>query len=143
MGVQVTGTGRAPRLRLWSEPELPEAQKLSWLLLGRPASGSGAETALLEDAALSLLARRAGVNPGGLARRFGLDELGLRREGTEGAALTLGKRLADRLYAVYERSLSGTLGTLWVFYDLTRRLTLRAQAGERSGVDLVYTLSFD
>lgn len=143
VGLQVKGTGRAPQVRLWSEPELPEAQKLSWLLLGRPAASAGAETALLEDAALSLLAGRTGAAGGRWARRLGLDELGLRRQDTEGTALTLGKRLSEDLYATYERSLSGALGTLRVFYDLTRHLTLRAQAGERSGVDLVYTLSHD
>ena len=40
-------------------------------------------------------------------------------------------------------SLSGALGTLQVFYDLSARLTLRAAAGDRSGVDLIYALSYD
>ena len=98
---------------------------------------------MLEQAALSLLARRAGLGVGGLARVFGLDELSVRREGEQGAAITLGKQLARKLYAAYERSLSGALGTLQIFYDLSARLTLRAEAGDRSGVGLVYALSFD
>ena len=43
----------------------------------------------------------------------------------------------------YERSLAGTLGTLYIFYDLTRRLTLRGQAGTQSALDLIYTFSYD
>jgi translocation and assembly module TamB len=43
----------------------------------------------------------------------------------------------------YERSLSGTLGTLFVFYDLTRHLTLRGQTGEKSAVDIIYTIKYD
>jgi len=35
------------------------------------------------------------------------------------------------------------LGTLFIFYDLTRRLTLRAQAGQQSAVDLIFTVQFD
>ena len=57
--------------------------------------------------------------------------------------MTLGKRFGRNFYAAYERSLSGALGTLYIFYDLTRRLTVRAEAGERTAVDLIFTLSFD
>ena len=143
VGVQVTGRAQAPVFRLWSQERATEAEKLSWLVLGRNAAAGGAETLLLEQAALSLLARRAGLGTGGLATAFGLDELAVRREGEQGAAITLGKRLARNLYAAYERSLAGALGTLQVFYDLSARLTLRAEAGDRSGVDLVYALSYD
>ncbi|MEY4710782.1 MAG: hypothetical protein RIS88_232, partial [Pseudomonadota bacterium] len=143
VGVQITGRAQAPVLRLWSQEPATEAEKLSWLVLGRGAATGSGETVLLEQAALSLLARRAGLGTGGLAGAFGLDEFTLRREGEQGAALTLGKRLGRRLYAAYERSLSGALGTLYVFYDLSARLSLRAQAGDRTGLDLVYALSFD
>ena len=57
--------------------------------------------------------------------------------------MTLGKRLSKDFYVTYERSLAGTLGTLYIFYDLTRRLTLRGQAGRTSGVDLIYTVQYD
>lgn len=143
VGVQITGRAQAPVLRLWSREPATEAEKLSWLVLGRGAAAGSGETVLLEQAALSLLARRAGLDTGGLAGAFGLDEFTLRREGEQGAALTLGKRLGRRLYAAYERSLSGALGTLYVFYDLSARLSLRAQAGDRTGLDLVYALTFD
>ncbi len=74
---------------------------------------------------------------------MGLDELSVRRDSSEGAVVTLGKRFARNFYASYERSLSGALGTLYIFYDVSRRLTVRAQAGERAGVDLIYTFSFN
>ena len=60
-----------------------------------------------------------------------------------GASVTLGKRLSDRLYAAYEHSLAGTGGALMIFYELSRRWSLRGQAGETSAVDLIYKLSFD
>ena len=43
----------------------------------------------------------------------------------------------------YERSLSGVLGTLYIFYDLSKRLTLRGQTGKQSAVDLIYTVRYD
>mgnify|MGYP000869403799 CR=1 FL=1 len=36
-----------------------------------------------------------------------------------------------------------TLGTLYIFYDLSRRLTLRGQTGEKSAVDIIYTVKYD
>ena len=145
-GVQVTGTAQAPRVTLYSDPELPDAEKLSWVVLGRDAAGGGAEAALLQQAALALLGR--GNSPGaGIASRLGLDEIGVKGpaagEDATSAALTLGKRLSSDLYVTYERSLSGTLGTLYIFYDLTRSLTLRGQTGEKSAVDIIYTVKYD
>jgi translocation and assembly module TamB len=143
VGVQVTGTAQAPFVRLYAEPDLPEGEKLAWLVLGRPAASGGAETALLQSAALALVQGRGGGGGKGPAALLGLDELGFRRDGAEGPAVTLGKRLGRNLYASYERSLTGALGTLYVFYDLSQRFTLRAQAGERSAVDLIFTFAYD
>lgn len=143
VGVSVTGTAQAPFIRLYSEPEMPDAEKLTWLVTGRAAAGTGQEAALVQRAALALLAARRGGGSGGIASRVGLDELSVRRDSTEGAVVTLGKRFARNFYASYERSLSGALGTLYIFYDISRRLTVRAEAGERTAVDLIYTFSFD
>ena len=142
VGVLITGNAQAPFVRLYSEPELPDAEKLAWLVTGRPVPNTGAEAALVQQAALALLSsRRPGATS--FASRVGLDELSVRRSGSEGAVVSLGKRFADNFYASYERSLSGALGTLYIFYDVSRRLTVRAEAGERAGVDLIFTFAFD
>ena len=129
-------------MRLYSQPRLPDSQALAWLVLGREAPESGAESALLQTAALALLGGREGR---GLAASFGLDELSFSNgESAVGeASVTLGKRLSDRLYAAYEHSLSGASGTLLIFYELSRRWTLRGQAGENAAIDLIFRLSFD
>ena len=57
--------------------------------------------------------------------------------------MTLGKRLSKDFYLVYETSLSGAFGSLYIFYDLSRRLTLRARTGEDNAVDLIFTLPYD
>jgi len=148
VGVAITGTAQSPRVRLYSEPQLSDQETLSWLVLGRGSATSGSESAALQQAALALLGGLgSGGTGGGLASRFGLDEIGFRgpSEGGEvrDSSVTLGKRIARDFYITYERSLAGTLGTLFVFYDLTRNLTLRAQAGQPSGIDVIYTLQFD
>jgi translocation and assembly module TamB len=57
--------------------------------------------------------------------------------------VTLGKRLSRDFYVAYESGMAGTMGTLYIFYDLSRRLTLRAQSGQQSAVDLIFTLRYD
>ncbi|KWT94702.1 MULTISPECIES: translocation/assembly module TamB domain-containing protein [unclassified Variovorax] len=147
-GVQITGSAQSPRVRLYSEPVLSDAETLSWVVLGRASATSGGESLLLQQAALALLGRLgSGSHGGGLASRFGLDEIGFKGPGNGGdvrdSAVTVGKRLSKDFYLTYERSLSGTLGSLFIFYDLTRRLTLRGQAGQQSGIDLIYTVKYD
>ncbi|MET3497280.1 translocation/assembly module TamB domain-containing protein [Variovorax boronicumulans] len=147
-GVQITGSAQSPRVKLYSEPALSDAETLSWVILGRASATSGGESALLQQAALAVLGKigKSGSG-GGLAGRFGLDELGFKGPGSGGdvreSAVTLGKRLSKDFYVTYERSLGGTLGTLFIFYDLTQRLTLRGQAGQTSGLDLIYTVKYD
>ncbi|PAT31333.1 DUF490 domain-containing protein [Vandammella animalimorsus] len=134
-GVRVTGTAQAPRVRLYSEPSLPESEALSWVVLGRaPGAGSGGGNAM-QQAALGLLAGSVGDS---LAGGLGFDEVGLSQSG-----VSIGKRLSDQLYITYEAGLSGAASTLYVFYDITRRLTARGQTGQTSAVDLIYTISYD
>lgn len=149
VGVQITGTALLPSVRLYAQPELADAEKLSWLVVGRASASGGAEAALLQQAALALLGSKSGGMSGGLAASLGLDELSFRGASsntdgtTSGSAVTLGKRFSRNFYAAYERSISGALGTLFVFYDLSRRFTIRAQAGEQSAVDLIFTIPYD
>lgn len=143
-GVKVTGSANSPRVALFSEPSMSDAEKLSWIVMGRSAAAGGAETALLQQAALALLS--GGGTGGNFAGQLGLDEVGLKgpsEDGSEGAAVSVGKRLSKDLYVVYEQSLSGAMGTLFIFYDLSKRLTLRGQTGEQTAVDLIYTRSKD
>ncbi|HET9207999.1 MAG TPA: translocation/assembly module TamB domain-containing protein, partial [Burkholderiaceae bacterium] len=56
VGVAVTGTLLNPSVRLFSDPDMADMDKLSWLLLGRPSEGLGSnDTALVQRAALALL----------------------------------------------------------------------------------------
>jgi translocation and assembly module TamB len=150
VGVQISGTALSPVVRLYAEPDLPDAEKLAWLVLGRTAANGGAETAMLQQAALALLGGNGRGLSGGMAQALGLDELSVRGStsnaagtSTTGAAVTLGKRVSRNFHVAYERSLAGTMGTFYIFYDLSRRFTLRAQTGEQSAMDLIFTLRYD
>ena len=151
VGVQVSGTAQLPVVRLFSEPELSEMEKLSWLVLGRSSANSGSETAILQQAALALIAGNKSSRSESVINAVGLDEVSLGQvattnlDGTAGTEATVkfGKRLSRDFYVAYERSLAGTLGTLYVFYDLSRRFTLRGESGANNAVDLIFTSRFD
>ena len=152
VGVQIGGTAQLPVVRLYADPDLPDGEKLSWLVLGRSSAGGGTEAAMLQQAAVALLSGKRKGPTDGLLTALGLDEVSLgetattRSDGTAGAAtatVKLGKRLSRDFYVAYERSLAGTLGTFYVFYDLSRRFTLRAQSGQQNAVDLIFTTRFD
>jgi len=151
VGVQVSGTAQLPVVRLYSEPDLPDADKLSWLLLGRASSNGGAEAAMLQQAALALLSGKGVAPMEGLFKALGLDEVSLGQtastnlDGTSSteATVKLGKRISRDFYVAYERSLAGAMGTFYVFYDLSKRFTLRGEAGSQSAVDLIFTTRYD
>jgi translocation and assembly module TamB len=146
-GVQVTGTARAPSVQLVSQPPVPEGERLSWLVLGRPPSGATqADLGLLQAAAGALLAGGESVPlDRRIARRFGLDELTLRGSGEfTDRVVAVGKRISDRLYISYEQGLGAVATNLIKLdYALGRRWTLRAETGTSSGGGLFYRYSWD
>lgn len=140
VGVKITGSAFAPRVTLYSDTAMSDAERLSWVVLGRDPAAGGAEAAMLQQAALALLSGSGGQ--GNFAGKVGLDEIGLKMPNTDSgqaAALTLGKRISQDLYLSYEQSLSGAVGTLYILYDLSQRLTLRGQTGLQTALDLIYT----
>jgi translocation and assembly module TamB len=138
----VTGRAQSPHIELYSDSGMSDAETLSYVVLGRSSAGGGAEAAMLQRAATALLAGRRGTGKG-LAGSIGLDDLSVAPDATQGAIVRVGKRFANNVYASYERSLSGAMGTLFLFYDVSRRITVRAEAGERTGLDLILTFSFE
>jgi len=105
----------------------------------------------MQQAALALLGGGSKTLVDNLSSALGLDELSFSSGGdgsdnggtASGASVTLGKRLSQDFYVAYESSLGSAVGVFYIFYDISRRLTLRAQTGEQSAVDLIYTLRYD
>ncbi len=142
VGVQVTGTAQNPRIRLFSQPEISEVDKLSWLVLGRPSDGlGGADTALLQTAAMALLAGEGDSITDQFTKAIGLDELTLKQNQGEvrETVISLGKQLSRRWYVGYERGLNATAGSFQLIYRIARSFTLRAQSGFESSLDVIWT----
>jgi translocation and assembly module TamB len=146
-GVQISGTARAPRAQLVSQPSVPDGEKLSWLVLGRPPDdATKADLALLQAAAGALLPRGSSVPlTRRIARAVGLDDITLRGNSELAErVVAVGKRLSDRLYVSYEQAVGAAAANLVKLdYTLSRRWSLRAETGTITGLGLFYRYSWD
>jgi translocation and assembly module TamB len=140
VGVAITGNVLTPRVRLHSEPEMSDNEKLSWLLLGREPDGlDRADTALLQRAAVALLAGEGEGPTDALLRNLGIDELSLRQGDTDGdTVISLGKQLSRNWFVSYERGVNATIGTWQLTYRIAQRITVRAQSGEDNSLDVIW-----
>jgi translocation and assembly module TamB len=146
-GLRVTGTLRAPRVELVSNPPVNEAEKLSWLVLGRaPTQANAADLAVLQAAGGAVFGR-LGEAP--LQRRFaerlGVDEISLRGSSDlASGVVAVGKRATDDVYVSFEQAIGATTEYLVKLdYALTQHVVLRGQTGTTSGVGVVYRYSWD
>ena len=141
VGVLVVGPAQNPRIRLYSEPDLADYDKLSWLVLGRGPDGLGrSDSALLQSAALALLSGESQSPTGALLEGIGLTDFSVRQtEGdTRETIVSLGKQLSRRWYVGYERSVNATTGTWQLIYRIAQRFTLRAQSGTENALDVIW-----
>jgi len=171
-GVGISGTARRPVVRLVSEPNVPDPEKLGWIVLGRPPDqGSGGEMALLLPAAQALLGG-GGSMSASLAKALGFDEISFgtgidsrsrvqtssvatgsvtgtasrASAGTGGSVpgqvVTIGKRLSSRAMLSFEQSIAGTSSIVKLTYQLTRRIAVIGRAGSENALDTLFSLSF-
>lgn len=144
VGVRLSGSLRRPETTLWSTPELPQEQALTWLLTGHGPSddpvdyrGDAAQAAL----ALGVAQGSALLNQAG--QQLGLNELQLSAGGDgEDTEVQVGTALNDRIYVGYNRRVFSGEQSLLVRLRMTRRLVLEALSGLESAVDVFYTFEY-
>ncbi len=148
-GVEVTGTVRLPRVRLVSEPNVPDEDKLSWLMFGYGAEGAAAgqqqqlSGAALGGAALGMLGGRAGK---GIVQHLGIDEFSI---GPSAAGLndqqvvSVGKAVTEKISVGYEQSLTSATNVVKLTWAFSRRWSLIAKGGSINGLSLLFNRRFD
>lgn len=165
-GVQIGGTVQKPVVRLISDPDLPDPEKLAWLVLGHGPEQTGAGDAqVLLAAAGGLLGNDAGNLVGQIRKTFGFDELGIRQGqiGESGGRLptsrvagssvdssastgnqifSVGKRLSSNALLSYEQVLGKAESVVKLTVTLSRNLSLVGRAGSDNALDFFYTVMF-
>ncbi|MBS1142093.1 MAG: hypothetical protein H6R13_3546 [Proteobacteria bacterium] len=166
-GVQISGTAQKPVVKLISDPELPDAEKLAWLVLGHGPEQMGAgDATLLFSAAGGLLGNDSGNVIQQLKKTFGFDEFGVRQGNigdtggrqqisrvaggnsanttstTGQQILSVGKRLSSNALLSYEQTLGRAEGIVKLTVNLTRQISVIGRAGSDNALDVFYTLTF-
>lgn len=165
-GVQISGTAQRPVVKLVSDPELPDAEKLAWLVLGHgPEQMSAGDATVLLSAAGGLLGKDSGGVVQQLKSGFGIDDFGVRQGGigdtgsrqqssrvagsnfdttatTGTQILSVGKRLSSNAMLSYEQALGKAESIVKLTVNLNRQVSLIGRAGSDNALDLFYTITF-
>jgi translocation and assembly module TamB len=165
-GVQISGTVQRPVVRLFSDPDLPDVEKLSWLVLGHgPEQGSEGAALLLLSAAGSLFGNESGGLMRQIKQGFGIDEFSVRQgeiggyggrqpgsrvvggsfnttAGTGDQILSIGRRLSNNALLSYDQALGRAGSVVRLTINLNRQVSLVARAGSDNALDILYTLTF-
>jgi translocation and assembly module TamB len=139
--INVRGTLSQPFVTLSSEPPLPQAEALSFLLTGRSINSlQSGEAASIDRAAESLALSGGGFLLGGIGNRIGLDEVSLEQTGDEETTVVLGKYLSPRLFVSYGISIVEAINTIKLRYTLNEHWSLKAEAGLEQSGDIEYKI---
>jgi len=144
VGVELAGTVKAPRTRVFSTPAMSEADALSYLLLGRPVTGTGGEeTATLQTAAIAMGLQQALPVVQRIGQTLGLDELSVQTTETDEGALTAGKYLSPNVYIRYSYGLFNRIGGILLRFKVSERVSIETRSGDQKSMDLLYTVEKD
>lgn len=138
--LNLSGNLRAPQVEVSSEPSLPEAEALAYLVTGQSldSEGAGGATVLRQAVAAKGLEKSQEILDR-LASGLGVDEVKLEEgDSLEETSLLLGKYLSPDLYVSYAVGLFDNQGALVTRYRLSERLRLEVQSGSSQSMDLIY-----
>ncbi|AOX99626.1 translocation/assembly module TamB domain-containing protein [Jeongeupia sp. USM3] len=150
-GVQVKGSALNPRVTLYSDPVVPDNEKLSWLLFGH-----GTDSMDKGDSAVLLQLLNAALSSGEPGQSFsdellgnlGIDEVGVAsdtmEDGTTTQVVTVSKRLNRWLTLGLDKSVNGLRDAVRFTVQMSRRWSFVTRVGtDESTFDAKYSINFD
>jgi translocation and assembly module TamB len=133
---------QSPETEVFSSPEMPQTDALSYLILGR-APRSEQDDGQMSRAALSLGLNQANKIAGALGAEFGIRDLTLEAEGSgDQTAVVASGYLTDELSIRYGVGIFVPVTTVALRYDLGRYFYLEAASGLAASLDIFYTRDF-
>nr|VFK80504.1 MAG: translocation and assembly module TamB [Candidatus Kentron sp. SD] len=144
VGVDITGTLKKSRMDLSSDPIMPDADILSYLLTGRPiANASHTDRTALLNTALGLAMTQSQPIANQLGKSIGFDTVKVKSQGNtlEESALFLGKYLTPKLYVGYVQGIFENTRTFEAEYRITDSLSIKARSGNKQqGAEVLYSI---
>ncbi|WFB48458.1 translocation/assembly module TamB domain-containing protein [Vibrio coralliilyticus] len=142
-GVRVTGPADEPSVTIFSEPAMPQANALSYLLRGQNIDGeSGGNSMTTTLIGLSLA--QSGRVVGQIGEAFGVQDLQVDTAGSgDDSQVTVSGYVLPGLQVKYGVGIFDSVGEFTVRYRLMQDLYLEAMSGLDSAVDLLYQFEFN
>ena len=137
-GILITGTLQSPLATVYSDPVLPEAEAMSYLLTGKPLTS----TASTESQAITAAAGLGASNPltKDITEAIGVD-LGVESGATEEESMvSVGKQLSSQLHVEYLYGLFNEAWKMKFTYELSRYFSLTGESGLEQAIDLNVTV---
>lgn len=120
-GVDVTGRASQPAARVWSNPEMPQSEAMSYLVLGRSLASATSRESQQINAASAALSAGVGLLGSQIGARLGLDDAGIMQSrALGGSVFGVGKFLSPRVYVGYGVSMIGEGQVLMLKFLLQR-----------------------
>ncbi|WP_319783739.1 translocation/assembly module TamB domain-containing protein [Oceanisphaera sp. IT1-181] len=145
VGVRVTGTAQQPELLVFSEPGMPQAEQLSYLLRGRGLDGSGDTdgNALVQSMLLGAGVGKVGGVVTNIGESLGLKDVMLDTGGSgDDTEVNITAYVLPGLQISYGVGVFSSIGELRLRYELLPRLYLQAASGLNQAIDLFYRFEF-
>ncbi|NOZ55038.1 MAG: hypothetical protein GXP08_18180 [Gammaproteobacteria bacterium] len=141
-GVIVSGEAQAPKIDLFSEPAMDDADVLAYIVFGYPIKqASTADGAILSRAASSIGLAGGEKLAKDIADNFGIDEVRIESSNTtQAASLVLGKYLSPKLYIQYAIGIGQTVDAMQFQYQITDKWLIKGESAETQGADILYTI---
>ncbi|MEE2764752.1 MAG: translocation/assembly module TamB domain-containing protein [Pseudomonadota bacterium] len=141
-GIRLSGPVQAPETEIFSSPDMPQTDALSYLVLGRPPQSQG-DQGQMSGAAISLGLTQANKVTGKLGEEIGIQQLMLETEGSgEQTSVVASGYLTDELSVRYGVGVFEPITTVALRYDLTRNIYVEAASGLAASLDIFYTRDF-
>ncbi len=160
VGIDIKGTVSHPSISLFSSPiALSQADILSYLLFGSPASGGSASNLSAIVGAVSSLklgGDKSDVSISRIKQRLGITELGVQEQtyidafgtplGINQSSFVIGSYITPKIYVRYNRGLVTPVDIYQVRYIFNKHWSIQTETGSGSqsvgtGVDVLYTIS--
>ena len=142
-GAEITGNPGNLRVKLVSEPNVSDEEKLSWLMFGHGSDSSALGQRQAAGQALALLGNYGGKK---IAQGIGFDEfsIGSSDSGIENEqVVSLGKVITEKINLGYEQSLTSAASILKLTWQFSRRWSMVMRGGTINGLEVLYNLRFD
>lgn len=143
-GVRVSGSATQPALEVFSEPQMPQVEQLSWLLRGRGMEGGETDgNALVQSMLIGAGVGQVGGIVTGVGEALGLQDVSLDTAGSgESTEVNISAYVLPGLQIGYGVGVFSAIGELRLRYELLPRLYLQAASGLNQAIDLFYRFEF-